>query len=217
VPEGIDPRTGRWDWSIGRICWLDVETTGLWDPASPPLILEVAAVVTDQGLEELGRMAKPILYEEAPWSQARPHESAVAMHRKSGLWRVVNPHLQSPEDHLRVTLAEAENQLCQLLDETDFGDPRPVLWGGASPAALDRPVLRHYMPRFYSRIHYRTLDATSIRMAALNWGSDEPRSESDPDHRALPDCLQALEIARRDRARRLAMSMQPAAAFPVEK
>lgn len=203
--EWIDPRTGRWNWSVGRIVWIDVETTGIWIPEAPPLILEVAAVVTDRDLNVLGEWASPLLYEEREWSAARPHEAAVSMHQKTGLWDLVDPANNHPD---RVRLADAEASLCQLLEATSVKlgpekDTRPVLWGGASPAALDRPIMRLNMPRFYGMIHYRTLDISCLRLAAINWGGDFDRGDFEASHRALEDCYQSIDFARRERAFRL--------------
>lgn len=186
--SGIDPKTGRWDWSFGRLAWIDVETTNVWDAESPPFILEVACIVTDADLSELGRYSRVVDYQDLSYlRKAAPY--AVDMHLKSGLWERVL-HRQGT-----VPLQEIEHQLVKLV--TDSSDPRPVVWAGASPSALDRPVIRHHMPTFHSLLHYRTLDVSSLLLAAKNCGHSLPREIPSTEHRAESDAEEAIEAYRR--------------------
>lgn len=193
--SGIDPKTGRWDWSLGRLCFLDAETTGIWKPEAPPLplILEVAAIVTDRALNELGRYAAVVDYRDLSYL-TRTIPFVVDMHIKSGLWEA----LQRREG--TVSLEEIERDLCQLVKDTSVvngtPDTRPVIWAGFSPSALDRPAIRHYMPSFYSLLHYRTLDVSTLNLVARNYAQANLERD-DAEHRAEPDAQASLEFFRR--------------------
>jgi oligoribonuclease len=188
----------KWDWTMHRIAWLDVETDGLVRPGSPfPLLLEVALVLTDADLRELGRYNAVIRHPEKVLRASNPHEIVVEMHEKSGLWE----DLRGPGT---VPVEEAEDAMLALLDE-HCGEPgerqgpggrdtRPVVWGGFSPSAIDRPVIRRYMPRFFKRIHHRNVDVSALKLAMKNWaGVEIPKEEA--CHRALPDTLESIKLA----------------------
>lgn len=183
VSAGIDPKTKRWDWSLGRLCFIDVESTGIWDPLDPPILLEVAVVVTDRDLTELGRYSTVIQVEDLSLL-AKANPFAVTMHMRSGLWDEVKSGKGLPLD-------EAEADLCRMLRTTDLGDGRPVIWVGSSPAALDRPILYRDMPRFYRMFHHRSIDVSSLRLALQNYAGIRV-ARDEPEHRALADCFGAL-------------------------
>lgn len=186
----------KWDWTVDRIAWLDAETDGLVRPGAPmPLLLEVAVVVTDAAMRELGRYEAVIRHPEEVLRALSPHQVVVDMHEKSGLW----------EDLFgsdTVPIEEAEREMVALLD-LHCGDPgqgdgevdtRPVVWGGFSPAAVDRPVVGYYMPSYYSRIHHRSMDVSALKLAMKNWaGVDLPKEEV--LHRAMLDTEESIRLA----------------------
>lgn len=166
------------------------------------MLLEVAVVVTDRDLTELGRYTTVIRAEDlAPLAKANPF--AVTMHMKSGLWAEVKAGEGQP-------LAEAEEGLCRMLRTTDLGDGRPVVWVGSSPAALDRPIIYRDMPRFYRMFHHRSIDVSSLRLALQNYAGIRV-ARDEPEHRALADCFGALRHLRTYKDR-LAQLAQPVCA-----
>lgn len=205
----IDPETGRWDWSLGRICWVDIETTNVWDPSSPPLLLEIAVIVTNADLRELGRYSSVVDYQDMSYLRdASPY--AVDMHTKSGLWQALS------ERRGTASLEKIEQDLCQLLADTAT-DERPIVWAGASPSALDRPVVRHYMPTFTSMIHYRTIDISSFLLVAKSCGWTLPQ-RGETAHRAEKDAEEAIGFYRHfrrliSRKTRRTSKLKPAANF----
>jgi oligoribonuclease len=172
---------------LGRLAFIDVESTGIWDPSAPPILLEVAVVITDRDLTELGRYSTVIRVEDLA-ALARANPFAVTMHMRSGLWDEV----KAGEGQ---SLAEAEEGLCRMLRTTDLGDGRPVIWVGSSPAALDRPILYRDMPRFYRMFHHRSIDVSSLRLALQNYAGIR-LARNEPEHRALADCFGALSHLR---------------------
>ena len=120
-------------------------------------------VVTDGDLKELGRAVITFRWHDEMLSFFRVDQVAVDMHRESGLWEEVF-HGESSKNTIATEIREAENQLIELLKATCQGVETPIVWGGFSPSSLDRPILRKLMPRFYSLIHYRTLDAAKRKI-----------------------------------------------------
>jgi oligoribonuclease (3'-5' exoribonuclease) len=198
--DGIDPKTGRWDWSVGRLAFIDVESTGVWDPLDPPLLLEAAVVVTDRDLTELARYTVVIKTDPEDLAAANPF--AVTMHLRSGLWQ----ELQAGEG---VPIPEAEVGLCRMLANTDWGDPRPVVWVGSSPAALDRPLIQRTMPSFYDMLHYRSIDVSSLRLVLQNYAGIK-LERTEPQHRALSDAFGALDHLRAYKERLALLAGVPA-------
>lgn len=182
----------RWGWAIDQLCWVDIESSGLVRPDLPlPVLFEVAAVLTDRGLRELGRFTAVIRHADEVLDRLQLAPNVQEMHEENGLIAA----LRGPE---AVSIEAAERALIALLDGCPT--PGPVIWGGFSPAAMDRPLLFHYMPRFYERLHYRTLDLSALKLAMRNWGGLET-AESSTVHRALPDVLEAIKVANEYRCR----------------
>lgn len=189
----------KWDWTMTRIAWIDVETDGLVRPGCRfPLCLEVALVVTDGGLNELSRFEAVIAHPEEVLDALDPHPVVKEMHQKSGLWEA----LRGPDT---MSLKQAEDAMVVMLDGhcgepgerqgPDGVDTRPVVWGGFSPAAIDRPVLARYMPTFYKRIHHRSVDVSALKLAMLNWAGVR-LPETKAVHRAMDDTLESISVAR---------------------
>lgn len=189
----------KWDWTMRLIAWLDAETSGLVRPDLPwPLLLEVALVVTDGDLRELGRYEAVIRHDEAALDALDPHPVVREMHEESGLWGALREPGTTPLDDAERAMIELVDACAEGLDPGDgkaLVDTRPVVWGGFSPAAIDRPVIARYMPAYYQRIHHRSVDVSAIKLAMKNWGGVE-LPEADATHRALADTLDSIRLAR---------------------
>jgi len=181
----------KWDWGVTRIAWLDAETTGVARPwAPPPLLLEVALVVTDGALQELGRYEAVIRHEQAVLDGLSMPPVVLDMHTKNGLLDA----LRGPDT---VPMDEAEKAMIDLLDRFDVG--QPIVWGGFSPSAVDRPVVGQCMPTYYGKIHYRSLDMSTIKLALKNWGGvdlEGAQLDRPVGHRAMSDVLESVETAK---------------------
>lgn len=182
--------TQKWDWRLDRLCFLDVETTGVWsDPDVPfPLPLEVALIVTTANLRELGRESVVISWPKRDLDQALD-PFCRDMHSTSGL-------LEEVRGGTAVAVGAAEKILIRIMNRLTKDSSAPVIWAGSSPGALDRPVLREWMPELYAKLHHRTLDVSALKLALLNWGGAEPR-RYEARHRAMSDCEDAVKLARR--------------------
>lgn len=188
------------------IAWVDVETTSLDVTHPDVLLLELAIVVTDQDLVERARLSRVVSWSREEVERAQWHPVARGMHETSGLLLEV----QGPD---AVPLAQVEREMIDLLarhagvnptedpDRKGSGAERvqAPLWGGCS-TWIDRTIVRRLMPRLYERIHYRTIDATTLKLAAELWYGDVT-SRPTPHHRALEDAIAAARLA--DRVRML--------------
>lgn len=193
-----------------KIAWLDAETTTLDVGSRRALLLEVALVVTELDLTEIASESVVIAHGPLALATALWDPVARAMHEENGLLAAV----ASPE---AVPLAEAERRLLDLLvryagvcvaappDSPGLGatGKDAPLWGGCSPW-LDRTVIRRVIPRLYERIHYRTLDATTIRLALEYWTGEKVPSREKKPHRALEDARDAVKLAAQGRRALLA-------------
>jgi oligoribonuclease len=186
---------------VRKIVWVDAETTTL-DVADPrSLLLEVALVVTELDLTEIAAESLVIRHDPATIEAALWDPIARAMHEENGL-------LRAAASSDAVPLGEVERRLLDLLvryagvsveappDGPGFGatGKDAPLWGGCSPW-LDRTVIRRVIPRLYERIHYRTLDATTIRLALDYWTGEKVPSREKKPHRALEDARDAVKLA----------------------
>ncbi len=69
-----------------------------------------------------------------------------------------------------------------------------------STVSFDRSFLRQHMPKLESRVHYRSIDVSSLTELAARWAPEiyaaRPKAEDGAAHRALPDILENIEYLR---------------------
>jgi len=175
------------DWTPERIAWVDVESTG--NRPETDLLLEVAVVVTSAGLRELGRESLVI---DHAWEDVDAIEMVDVvreMHEKNGLFEEIR------EREYLVSMEEADHRMTTLLNSCCEGlEDQRIPLGGCS-TWIDRSLVRLHLPKFYSRLHHRGLDASSLKLAMVNWAGDRFHRKKYP-HRALGDTLSAISLTR---------------------
>lgn len=181
VPATVPPRLPYFPKFY--LCFLDFETTGLDPDAHSPI--EVAALVTDDRLNELGRFESLIV--PSPWGLW----DAVAreMHERSGLKTIAEAHGQRVEF---VAL-----QLSEFLSKS-VPASIPLHLAGNS-VHFDRGFLRRYFSVLERRFHHRHLDVSSLRLAAEVF-TDAPPLGGEKPHRAMADVLHSIAELRHWRA-----------------
>ncbi|MDT7555497.1 MAG: oligoribonuclease [Pseudonocardiales bacterium] len=141
---------------MDRLVWIDCEMTGL--ELSHDLLIEVACIVTDGELNELGDGIDLVI--TAPEQALVEMDPVVVkMHRESGLDKAV---LAST-----LTVAEAEQQVLAFIRQYVPEARKAPLCGNS--IATDRGFLARDMPALDDHLHYRMIDVSSIKELARRW------------------------------------------------
>ena len=163
-----------------NIAWIDTETSGLDE--RDDVLLEIACIVTDSELNELGTFHEVAYYNEAGvaclkrW--ARP--VVVEMHEKTGLW-----------DRLTdgTFLDNIDRDLVNFL--TGFGTKGTMPIAGNS-VAFDARFMREYLPNAFGHLDYKMIDVSTLRLLKDRWFPETPKLEKHSDHTALKDIQESI-------------------------
>ena len=165
--------------SLDKIFWLDMEMTGLIPETD--VIIETAAVVTDEKLEELDcyssvvKQGKNHLESMDKWNQK--------CHRQSGLYDLVSKGKD---------LFLVEEDLLSLVTKHFSEEDRSVILAG-NCISQDRSFIRKYMPRLEKKLFYRMLDVTAWK---LIFERQSFVFEKANKHRALEDTRESIREMR---------------------
>ena len=160
---------------INKILWLDLEMTGLFPETDH--IIEVAAIVTDNQLNELDiysnviKQPQEILEKMDVWNQK--------CHRKSGLYDKIKNGID---------LKKAESDLLYII-QTHFSKEDTVTLAG-NCIYQDRNFIKKYMIRLDERLCYRMLDITAWKII---FESEGFVFEKENKHRALEDTRESIK------------------------
>ena len=146
--------------------WFDAEFTSL--ELDQARLLQVAVIITDTNLR---RIAPP----EADLNLCIRLEAGEDV----SPWVAENlPVLvEKCRTAEAVSIEEADRQITALLDQycgTPCGEmaDRPILAGNS--VHNDWFLMRKYLPRFGSRLHYRLLDVSTLKIQWMDWVGKEP-------------------------------------------
>ena len=160
---------------LDKLLWLDMEMTGLYPEKD--VIIEVAAVITDNKLNELEvyesvvKQPQKYLDNMDKWNQK--------CHRKSGLYPLIPTGRE---------LVSVETDLLHLLEQ-HFGDSNQVILAG-NCIFQDRNFIRKYMTRLEQKLFYRMLDVSSWKLLFQKKGFI---FEKENKHRALADTKESIK------------------------
>ena len=165
-----------------RLVWIDCEMTGL--DLGSDLLIEVAALVTDSELNQLGDGIDIVIGADAEQLSRMP-DVVREMHASSGLTDEV---LAST-----VTLQEAEQRVLEFVKQ-HVPEPKKAPLCGNS-IATDRGFLTRDMPLLDEWLHYRMVDVSSVKELARRW---YPRAyfnapKKGGGHRALADIEESVQ------------------------
>jgi oligoribonuclease len=132
-----------------KFLWVDLEMTGL--VPDKDVILEVAAEITDAGLETLDSYEATIQH---------PRELVMQRMQENSWWQ---DFPENRDDFLKnlsksKSLAAVEKELVSFVDH-HFGSEPAMLAGNSIHS--DRAFIKQWMPELELRLHYRMLDVTS--------------------------------------------------------
>ncbi len=140
-----------------KLCWIDLETTGL-DPAHDR-ILQAAAVITDTDLTPLADPFEVTVHRGAA-TLGLMNSHVREMHERTGLLARVEASRTAPE--------AAYSQLYAYVRDLTR-DAYQVTLAGSS-VHFDRRFIEHYIPRLNALFHHRLFDVSAFKYAAAFWG-----------------------------------------------
>lgn len=164
-----------------RLVWIDCEMTGL-DPEVDVLV-EIAVIVTDYELTAVDEGLN-IVIEASPAVLEQMNDFVREMHTTSGLLDDIPNGL---------SVADAELRVLEYINARVPEDQRPPLAGNT--IGTDRAFISRYMPSLDARLHYRSVDVSSIKELSRRWF---PRAyfqapEKHGGHRALADIRESIQ------------------------
>ena len=174
---------------MSRFLWLDLETTGL-DPDTC-VVLEVAAIVTTNDLQELDTFEKVVAYDVEmlqmtrwPWKQHTENgllDDVATAYGQTRLQGGDQPaDIQYIDTHLAIFIREYSR------------DEKLRLAG--SSVHFDREFMRKHLPYSLAALHYRQFDVSVFHELRRWMGVEFPAQTK--AHRAMADIENSLALAR---------------------
>lgn len=164
-----------------QIVWIDCEMTGLDVDADG--LCEIAVIVTDFDLKPLDAGFEIVIN---PGEAALEHmnDFVRSMHEKSGLL---------PKITSGATLADAEQQVIDYLKLFVTAGRRPLVAGNT--IGMDRRFIAKYMPTLEERLHYRSVDVSTLKELSRRWypAAYFAAPEKRGGHRALADIAESIQ------------------------
>ena len=165
---------------LNRLCWLDMEMSGLMPDSDR--VLELALLVTDSDLNHLSEGRVIVVHQ--------PNEVLDAMdgwnksvHGKSGLIERVRA---SDLDE-----AKAETLAIEFLTQYVSAGNSPLC---GNSICQDRRFLARWMPRLEAFFHYRNLDVSTVKELVRRWKPEAMKGlVKQGKHEALADILESIE------------------------
>ncbi|QAB17625.1 oligoribonuclease [Leucobacter muris] len=164
-----------------QIVWIDCEMTGL--DVDQDGLCEIAVIVTDFELTPLDPGFEAIINPGAE-ALARMNDFVRKMHTESGLL----PRIENG-----LSLEQAEQQVLDYLRGLVTPGRRPLVAGNT--IGMDRRFISKYLPGLDERLHYRSIDVSTIKELSRRWypaayfGAPEKRG----GHRALADIAESIQ------------------------
>lgn len=173
-----------------KMCWIDLETTGL--DAYEEVPLELGLKITDEVGFVLAKNSWLIHDDTSSFDEkiadARDHEIVGPMHEASGLWH----DLQHRETMTYNSIFRTDHLVVKWLEENGVPEGLPMC--GNSIGSLDRPFVLAHFPALNQYLSYRNIDMSSLKEICkmVNPGLYENLkpiigTKADADHRVMGD------------------------------
>ncbi|MBS3180977.1 oligoribonuclease [Leucobacter manosquensis] len=164
-----------------QIVWIDCEMTGL--DVDQDGLCEIAVIVTDFDLTPLDSGFEIVIN---PGDDALAHmnDFVRSMHEKSGLL---------PRIAGGASLEDAEQQVIAYLERFVTAGRRPLVAGNT--IGMDRRFIAKYLPTLEERLHYRSVDVSTIKELSRRWypAAFSGAPEKTGGHRALADIAESIQ------------------------
>lgn len=163
-----------------NIAWIDTETSGLDERED--ILLEIACIVTDSELNELGTFHEVVYFSEAGVARLkrRARPVVVDMHERTGLWdRLTDGTFPRNIDR----------DLMLFLEQYGGIGTMPI---AGNSVAFDARFMREYLPNAFGYLDYRMIDVSTLRLLKDRWFPETPKLEKHSDHTALKDIQESI-------------------------
>jgi len=152
-------------------------------------ILEIACIVTDGELNELGEGVDLVVQQSDEVLDAMD-DWCTRHHGQSGLTAAVKAST--------VSLRDAELRTLEYLRRFANKGQSPLC---GSSVSHDRRFIDRYMPELSAYLHYRTVDVSTVKELVKRWYDDVDGPSKKNSHRALDDIRESIEELRYYRAK----------------
>lgn len=167
---------------LPNLIWIDLEMSGL-NPDKCE-ILEIACIVTDGELHELGEGVDLVIHQPEAVLNAMD-EWCTRHHGQSGLTEAVRSST--------LPLRAAELRTLDYLRRHTNRGQSPL---AGSSVSHDRRFIDKYMPELSAWLHYRTIDVSTVKELVKRWYGDLELPTKKNTHRALDDIRESVEELR---------------------
>src|SRR4029078_1909065 len=165
---------------LNRLCWLDMEMSGLVPDSDR--ILELALLVTDSDLNHLSG-AKVLVVHQPDEVLGAMDSWNKSVHGKSGLIERVRAS--------GLNEAQAETAALEFLSGFVAAGSSPMC---GNSICQDRRFLARWMPRLESHFHYRNLDVSTLKELVRRWKPELMKGfTKEGRHEAMADILESIE------------------------
>ncbi|PII86361.1 oligoribonuclease [Leucobacter sp. OLJS4] len=164
-----------------QIVWIDCEMTGL--DVELDGLCEIAVIVTDFDLKPL-HPGFELVINPGPDALAHMNDFVRNMHETSGLL---------PRIEAGVDLAEADRLVLEYVSQWVLPGRRPLVAGNT--IGMDRRFIARYLPQLEERLHYRSIDVSTIKELSRRWypATYFAAPEKRGGHRALADIAESIQ------------------------
>ena len=168
--------------ALPNLIWIDLEMSGL-DP-DQCAILELACIVTDGELNELGE-GVDLVINQPDEVLAKMDDWCTRHHGQSGLTDAVRASA--------ISLRAAELRTLDHLRRFTNKGQAPL---AGSSVSHDRRFIDKYMPDLSAWLHYRTIDVSTVKELVKRWYDELELPSKKNTHRALDDIRESIEELR---------------------
>lgn len=189
--------------------WIDLETTGFDENEN--IILEVAMIITDNQLNELGRYTSVVVDADPdkflPGDQVRTRDDQIVVwenHWKTNLIQDIEAVCDKSD--VLPNLEEVENNLISLMNAHGIDEamiveaPRKLPPMCGSTVSFDRKYIKKYWPELNRLFTYRNIDVSSIRELQKRWRPEIPSPPKSEKHRAEADIEESINYLKHFRS-----------------
>lgn len=164
------------------ILWIDVEANT--SDVERGELLEIGIIVSDMSGNELNYKYESLFKVDIVNVLKNTDDFVKKMHEDSGLWKDLWKNGGK-------TREEIDAELVEWIDHIINEFPHSKLYFGGNSITLDRSFIRTYLPNFYKKLSFRSIDVTSISLA-VQGNSHINGYEKKNAHRAILDVKDSL-------------------------